>query len=34
MGKRIGVGGVTPAADAKYLADLMNMTLVDRRGGV
>ncbi|WP_323763269.1 hypothetical protein [Marinovum sp.] len=34
MGRRIGVGGVTAAADAKYLADLMNMQLVERRGGL
>ena len=34
MGKRIGVGGGTAAADAKYMADLMNMQLVERRGGL
>ncbi|WP_417523741.1 hypothetical protein [Marinovum sp.] len=34
MGRRIGVGGVTAAADAKFMADMMNMQLVERRGGL
>ncbi|TNF17830.1 MAG: hypothetical protein EP318_20255 [Rhodobacteraceae bacterium] len=32
LGRRIGVGGVTAGSHSKFMADLMNMKLAERRG--